>query len=132
MPWQERWLERRELGGNLSYAIVQDGVLVGACCLFRRDDERDDIREIGYWLHPAATGRGLATRASRALVAEAFRIPGVGHVEISHDRANHRSGAVPARLGFTELGPRPAERLAPADTGEDRVWRLSRADGTVD
>ncbi|MFJ1757766.1 GNAT family N-acetyltransferase [Kitasatospora sp. NPDC088134] len=83
-------------------------------------------REIGYWLHPAATGRGVATRAVRALVAVAFRLPGVEHVDIVHDPANLASGAVPARLGFTEHLRRPAEVLAPAETGEEVVWRLTR------
>ncbi|MFJ9692166.1 GNAT family N-acetyltransferase [Kitasatospora sp. NPDC101183] len=117
---------RWEIGQNFSYAIEEDGAPVGACSLFHREEGPQDVREIGYWLHPAATGRGLATRAARALVEEAFRLPGVAHVEISHDPANRPSGAVPARLGFAEHDRRPAERLAPGETGEDLVWRLSR------
>ncbi len=61
----------------------------------------------------------------RALVEEAFRLPGVGYVEIVHDPANLASGAVPARLGFTPYERRPAERRAPAETGEEQVWRLT-------
>ncbi|XIE78452.1 GNAT family N-acetyltransferase [Streptomyces sp. SBR177] len=43
-----------------------------------REDTPPDTYEIGYWLHPSATGRGLATRAVRAVVAEGFRMPGCG------------------------------------------------------
>ncbi|WP_316528703.1 GNAT family N-acetyltransferase [Kitasatospora brasiliensis] len=118
-------------GRDFTYAITQDGAIVGACGLFRREDTPDDVREIGYWLHPAATGRGLATRAARALAAEAFRLPGVACVEIVHDPANLASGAVPARLGFTEHVRRPAEALAPAETGEELVWRLTRAQASA-
>ncbi|MEU9191839.1 GNAT family N-acetyltransferase [Streptomyces hundungensis] len=63
-----RFLARRaELwasGDEYTYAIVLDGDIVGACGLFRRDATRDEAREIGYWLHPSATGRGAATRAA--------------------------------------------------------------------
>ncbi|WP_406204302.1 GNAT family N-acetyltransferase [Kitasatospora sp. NBC_01560] len=114
-------------GEAFSYAIVADGAIVGACMLFRPSEAADDVRELGYWLHPAATGRGLATRTARALVDQAFRLPGVDHVEVVHDTANRASGAVPARLGFTEHARRPAEHPAPAGTGENRIWRLTRS-----
>ncbi|MEU9015160.1 GNAT family N-acetyltransferase [Streptomyces sp. NPDC048479] len=118
----ERWAS----GDEFTYAIVLDGAIVGACALCRRDDTPDSSREIGYWLHPATTGRGVATRTARALVEQAFRLPGIDYVEVVHDPANLASGAVPARLGFTEHLRRPAERLAPAETGEVQIWRLTR------
>lgn len=113
-------------GVQYSYAIVLDGAVVGSCGLHRHDDTPDGTLEIGYWLHPSATGRGLATRAARALVEQAFRLPGVTGVEIVHDVANHESAAVPTRLGFTPHLRRPHEPTAPAETGEDQVWRLTR------
>ncbi|MER7769187.1 GNAT family N-acetyltransferase [Kitasatospora sp. NPDC096140] len=123
----ERWAS----GADFAYAVVLDGAVVGACGLYRRDDSPADVREIGYWLHPAATGRGLATRAAAALVEQAFRLPGVEHVDIVHDAANRTSGAVPARLGFTVLVRRPCEAVAPAESGEEQVWRLSRPRGAA-
>ncbi|MGW2251018.1 GNAT family N-acetyltransferase [Kitasatospora sp. NPDC001660] len=121
---EEQWANH----ANHVYAIVQDGSIVGACSLYRREGSPDESREIGYWLHPAATGRGIATRATLALVEQAFRLPGVEYVEVCHDPANLASGAVPARLGFTEHRRLPAERVAPAETGEDLFWRLTRAE----
>ncbi|MFF1904384.1 GNAT family N-acetyltransferase [Kitasatospora sp. NPDC058218] len=122
-----RRTEQWENGDAYTYAIVTEQAIVGACQLFRRADRPSHGMEIGYWLHPAATGRGLVTRAARALVEQAFLLPGVDHVEIVHDSANRASGAVPRRLGFVEHACRPAERLAPAETGEDKVWRLPRS-----
>ncbi|MDV9190214.1 GNAT family N-acetyltransferase [Streptomyces sp. SR27] len=116
-------------GDSYTYAIVLDGALVGSCGLHRHEDTPDGALEVGYWLHPAATGRGVVTRAARALVEEAFLMPGVERVEIVHDPANLASGAVPARLGFTAGERRPAEALAPAETGELQVWHLSRSPG---
>ncbi|MFI5527604.1 GNAT family N-acetyltransferase [Kitasatospora sp. NPDC051853] len=118
--------ERWAAGTDFTYAILLDGAIVGSTGIFRREGDPEERREIGYWLHPRATGRGIVSRTTRALTLEAFRLPEVAYVEIVHDPANRASGAVPARLGFTDLGTTPAEKLAPADTGEDRRWRLTR------
>lgn len=115
-----------ESGAECSYAIRLDGAMVGACGLYRHSDTPEDCREIGYWLHPAVTGRGVASRSARALVEQAFLLPDVDWVEIVHDPANRASAAVPARLGFTEHLRRPAQALAPAETGELQTWRLTR------
>lgn len=98
------------------------GELVGGCGMTNRIGPGG--MEIGYWLHHARTGRGYVTAAVAALAAEAFRI-GADRVEIVHDVANVRSGAVPRRLGFTEVDRRPPqEELSPGEAGEDVVWRL--------
>lgn len=114
-------------GDGYSYAVVLDGAIVGSCGLHRHDEETPaDTLEIGYWLHPATTGRGIATRAARALVSQAFRIPTIHAIEIVHDAANHPSAAVPTRLGFTPHLQRPHTPTAPAETGTDQIWRLTR------
>ncbi|MGV9264066.1 GNAT family N-acetyltransferase [Kitasatospora sp. NPDC003701] len=123
----EQWAS----GDAFTYAIVAERAIVGACQLFRRAGRPSDGLEVGYWLHPGATGRGLVTRAVRALVDEAFLLPGIDHVDIVHDPANRASGAVPRRLGFTEHPGRPAEGSTPGETGEDTVWRLTRAQAQV-
>jgi RimJ/RimL family protein N-acetyltransferase len=81
--------------------------------------------EIGYWLHAAYTGRGLATRAAAMLVAEAWRV-GAAYVMIRHDEANVRSRAVPERLGFRFVERRApiVEKLTSARVGVDVIWRL--------
>lgn len=111
-----------------AYAILLSGAVVGACEL---RPVRADAMELGYWLHPAHTGRGLATEAAGLLVAQAFALPGVRSVEIWHDAANTASSRVPKRLGFTEVARRtpPREPLTPGEVGVDVVWRLTRPDG---
>lgn len=115
-------------GDVYNYAIAADGgVLVGMCQSYRCADPRG--RRMGYWLHPAATGRGIATRATAALVAEMFTLPEVEYLEIEHDLANTSSAAVARRLGFTELRHEPGEPPAPpAGTGTAVIWRLDRPD----
>lgn len=61
--------------------------------------------ELGYHLRPGARGRGLATRAARRLLAEAFRDPELKEVYAAVLVDNLRSALVLARLGFVELGP---------------------------
>ncbi|WP_458246264.1 GNAT family N-acetyltransferase [Streptomyces sp. MAI_2237] len=116
-----------------NYAIAEGGTLVGMCQTYRV--EAPARWRMGYWLHPAATGRGIATRATAALVAEMFALPGVEYVEITHDLANTASGRVPRRLGFTEIGHERTLPETPSLVGVDVVWRLDRpgtpADGTT-
>lgn len=108
------------------YALVLPGQgAVGSASLMDRIG--GDGLEIGYWLARPHWGRGYITRAVRALVREAFRA-GADRVEILHDSANVRSGAVPRRLGFTEVERRPAPRpWMSGQAGTHVVWRLRSA-----
>lgn len=63
-----------------------------------------DHVELGYWLDAAVTGQGLATEATRALLAVAATLPGMTHAEIRCAVANRPSAAVPQRLGFHLAG----------------------------
>jgi RimJ/RimL family protein N-acetyltransferase len=60
-----------------------------------------DRVELGYWLRSDATGQGLITEASRALLVAAAALPHLSHVEIRCDARNAPSAAIPKRLGFT-------------------------------
>jgi ribosomal-protein-serine acetyltransferase len=142
MPWAAehcrdaavRYVTRSEqewvAGEAFNYAITVGGTVIGSCALMRRIGP--GALEIGYWIYPAWTGQGLATMAAAALVREAFTLPGVDLVEIHHDQANKASGAVPRRLGFTEIGRQPRSQgpTAPGEVGVEVIWRLLR--GSVD
>jgi RimJ/RimL family protein N-acetyltransferase len=114
-------------GVAYQYAITTDDAVVGSCGLMRRIGLGG--LEIGYWLHPAYTGRGLATAAAAALVGQAFALPDIDRVEIVHDEANTASSRVPRRLGFTEIERRTRVRgaAAPGEVGVEVVWRLLRS-----
>ncbi|WP_020672762.1 GNAT family N-acetyltransferase [Amycolatopsis nigrescens] len=112
-------------GEAFDYAIrTVGGELVGGCGLMARIGPGG--LEIGYWLGREHTGRGLVTKASALLVAEAFRV-GADHVQIVHDVRNVRSRGVPQRLGFREVARKRTETpLAPAESGEQQVWQRDR------
>ena len=118
---QREW----DSGQAFGYAITVDDTVIGSCGLHRRIGAGG--LEIGYWLHPGWTGRGLATMAAAALTDQGFRLTGIDRVEIHHDAANRASGAVPRRLGFTEVGrvPTPEGPAAPGEAGIDVVWRMT-------
>jgi RimJ/RimL family protein N-acetyltransferase len=72
----------------------------------RSDGEPTDAVEIGWHLHPAAWGHGIATEAARALVTRA-REHGLARLHAVVYPGNVRSLAVCDRLGMTRLGPTP-------------------------
>jgi RimJ/RimL family protein N-acetyltransferase len=122
LTWsQEEWKARR----GFHYAITSSDTVIGSCSLNRRIGAGG--LDIGYWLHPQSTGRGLATMATAALVRQGFQMAGIDHLEIHHDAANPASGAVALRLGFTEIErtPVPEGPVAPGEVGIDVVWRMT-------
>ena len=117
-----------EDGTEYNYAILAEGTLAGSISLMARVGPGG--LEIGYWVHRDWTGRGLATAAAAALVGQAFRLPGVDRVVIMHDELNVASGAIPRKLGFTEIERRPLDPPAAAGSGFGVVWRLLKTDIT--
>lgn len=122
------WLAARErewaMGGDVVLGVFVDGEAAGGCGLHRR--VASDGLEIGYWIHPAFTGRGIGTAAARLLTDSALKLPGISHVEIHNDRANLASGAIPRRLGYLLIGERRDAVQSPAEMGIDCTWRMDR------
>lgn len=58
----------------------------------------------GYWLARRVWGRGYATEAARAVLAEHFADPEAGPVRSGYFDGNHRSARVLAKLGFVPDG----------------------------
>jgi ribosomal-protein-serine acetyltransferase len=110
--WERDWKN----GGDVVLAIGREGVVAGGTGLHRR--RGPDALEIGYWLRPGFVGQGIVTTAARLLTTAAFAVDGIERVEIWHEVGNAASGAVPARLGFADVG----------EVGADRVWRMTRTD----
>lgn len=117
---QRAWSE----GGDVVHGVFIDNDVAGGCGLHRR--RGPETLEIGYWIHPSFTRRGLATAVARTLTEAAFTVPGISHVEIHHDKANVASAGVPRRLGFEYVGETRDEPTAPAEMGIDCAWRMER------
>jgi RimJ/RimL family protein N-acetyltransferase len=112
-------------GSAFQYLILAGGEPAGSAGLMARIG--DGGLEIGYWVHPAFTGRGLATAAAAALTEAALALPGIDRVEIHHDILNVASGRVPAKLGYDSVGTTVTTvEVAPGDSGITQVWRITR------
>ena len=59
---------------------------------------------VGYWLAPAARGRGVATHAVRLLARWAFSGLGLARLELTCGPDNEASQRVAARCGFVREG----------------------------
>jgi ribosomal-protein-serine acetyltransferase len=82
--------------------------------------------EIGYWVHPAWTGRGIATATTRVLTTLAFELAGIERVEVHHDKANVASPRIPEKLGYTLVAQVPRSVEAPGEVGIECQWRMTR------
>jgi ribosomal-protein-serine acetyltransferase len=88
---------------NLGLAVLEDGRLIGSTG-FNRFDWKARVCEIGYWIDHRHEGKGIVTKACKAMIEYAFDELEMNRVEIRCSSENVRSAAVPERLGFTKEG----------------------------
>ena len=96
-------LETFAAGEGLAIGIWYLGTMAGGIGL-NAISHTDRRAAIGYWVAEELQGRGLATRACRALLSYAFDERRLNRVEIFVAPGNTRSHAIPQRLGFTREG----------------------------
>ncbi|MFB7471460.1 GNAT family N-acetyltransferase [Kitasatospora sp. NPDC056184] len=110
----DRWAAGWE-NGSLGYFAILDAAdaadtdaadadaagaeLLGTIAL-RWTDRADGLAMVGYWLLPAARGRGVATRATRAITRWGFESAGARRIELAHAVDNPASCRVAERCGF--------------------------------
>lgn len=110
-----------ENGTSFDYAAVLDGKVCGSFSLMNA--EHGVGSDIGYWLARPATGKGVATRATKLLLKAAFDA-NFETVQIMHDVRNVKSEAIPKRLGFTYK-----ETNVGLNKGKEfdrKLWQLTR------
>jgi ribosomal-protein-serine acetyltransferase len=91
---------RRE---NLGLGLWQGTLLCGSIG-FTHFDWNSKKTEIGYWIDQNWEGKGIITKATKALIDYAFDDLCLNRVEIHCSTLNTRSAAVPERLGFRKEG----------------------------
>ncbi|BBK41331.1 hypothetical protein STVA_13510 [Allostella vacuolata] len=95
-PFQERWTIADGIGDQLLGMVTLEPCAEG--------------RELGYWLHPDAQGRGAMAEAVSALLAAALRAEPGRTIVATTDIDNLASQAVLARCGFRPVGERTMDR----------------------
>ena len=88
---------------SFTYAIWYQQQIAGIAG-YNEIDWANRKTEIGYWLAAQQQGKGIMTRACRALIEYAFDDLKLHKVEIRCATMNIRSCAIPQRLGFTQEG----------------------------
>ncbi|WP_376791923.1 GNAT family N-acetyltransferase [Thermoflexus sp.] len=128
----EEGLMRFARGSGYELGIWREGALIGVIGV-HGIDRANASTSIGYWLDAGHQGRGIMTRAVTAVLDDLFLDRGLHRVEIRVAPENHRSRAIPERLGFRMEGVlREAERHSDR-WGDlvvyailDREWKAAR------
>lgn len=113
--FQAHWAKVLADKRNLAKIIELDGSVAGNIGAWGESTSR----ELGYWIGQEYWGRGVATRALAAFLAQVPERPLYAHV-VKH---NHASLRVLEKCGFTIV----SESTSPASTGGDDVeeWLLA-------
>lgn len=99
----EEGLERFARGAGYELGIWLEENLIGVIGVHSIDRESASA-SIGYWLDAGHQGRGIMTRAVATVLDDLFFARGLHRVEIRVAPENHRSRAIPERLGFRMEG----------------------------
>lgn len=87
--------------GEQRFAICREGRLIGGVGTFRRES---GLGELGFWLGRAWWGQGIATEASRAILAHGLATNAYSGFSSSHFDDNPASRRVLEKLGFEPAG----------------------------
>ncbi len=114
-------------GTHASWAVVDGADAVLGSVSVHSIDRDQAGAEIGYWVAPAARGRGVAAIAVDAACRWAFRTPAIDRIELCHAVDNPASGRVAQKAGFRYEGHlRRSYRYGDGVKHDELLWaRLS-------
>ncbi len=99
----QMWQKTCQEGRSCHYGIRYRGALAGSASLHGIDWNNSQA-SIGYFLSERMQGRGITTRTVKGLINHAFYELGLNRIEIRCGKNNHKSKAIPERLGFYQEG----------------------------
>jgi RimJ/RimL family protein N-acetyltransferase len=106
---REGWTD----GTQTNFAIMDEsGDPVGSMGVRWLEPEQG-VAEVGYWVAPAARGKGLCTRALRLVARWALREHGVERLQLRADEQNTASRRCAEKAGFTQEGVLRSSRYNP-------------------
>jgi len=92
---REKFAQRKMINTQILY----QGEIAGSCGLMIHN-WASGFGEVGYWLGDAFTGKGIVTRAAKALTDYGFNVLGLHKIILRIITGNKNSIAVANRLGF--------------------------------
>lgn len=115
----EETLENRAKGSTFTYGIAYDGEVVGDISL-RNMKDVSRSPEIGYWISPDYSGKGLTTRSVQALTKIGLEALGLEEIIIRANPDNVASNKVAEKSGYILVGNE-------ADDGESlNIWSTKK------
>lgn len=116
-----------ETGSEQTWAIRDGAALAGMIGLYRISD---GAAELGYWMAPAARGRGMLVEAARAVIDWAFAHGGLAldRIEWRAVVGNVASARAGRALGFRYEGLLRAALVSPRGRDDGWVAGLLRQD----
>lgn len=104
----------RGRGGETPLAIAdaETDEPLGSCGVHWLDIDQG-LAEVGYWVAPAARGRGVATRATRLVAEWVLGRLRLERLQLRADPLNEASCRVAERAGFTREGVLRSARFSP-------------------
>lgn len=116
LPWVDSTTEVKHSKGFIEMGLKQfsnnngfqagiwyKGKLAG-CIGLHSINWSNKSTSIGYWLGESFQGKGIMTRACRAIVQYCFEKLNLKRVEIRVATGNYKSQAIPEKLGFQKEG----------------------------
>lgn len=116
--------EAREL---LGFGIFLDDELIGSIG-FVGFDWKAAKAEIGYWIGREHEGKGIVSRACRAMIELAFDDLGINRIEIRCSSKNDRSAAIPKRFGFKFEGELRQSEFRNGELHDFSIFGLLRSE----
>jgi len=113
----ERWRRFGESDDTTALVIEVDGKVVGSIGSWTADGER----EVTYWLGREHWGKGIATRALAAFLADVERTRPI-HAATAHDNAG--SQRVLEKCGFRRVGERRGFAESRGEEVDEVLFRL--------
>jgi RimJ/RimL family protein N-acetyltransferase len=104
--WVRHCLDRQQQQPHPTEFVIRrpDGFLVGAIAITQHTGKGAHRGELGYWLAKSYRGRGLMTRAVRAMTRYGFETLGLRRIEATAFTHNPASQRVLERAGLTREG----------------------------
>lgn len=96
-------MERNEGGTEYAFVIKNNQTVVGRIGVYKIDVQ-NKIGEIGYWIVEGFQGKGIVTKACKAILEFCFNELNLNRVEIRCGTGNVKSKAIPERFNFKQEG----------------------------
>lgn len=113
------WLTRMRHGTHPDFVIEYRGQVIGKAGAY-------GLPEVGFLLHPAAWGQGIATEAMTAIIAHVFAVTDTDHLTADVDPRNTASRRVLGKLGFHETHRASRTFLLGDEWCDSVYYRLDR------